>query len=122
MESERTYTRVPDASAWKGQLLCGNREWLMHVDDDNIRDTERALASIRDRGLAMEEIQKKDFSLPRLQGALLNMATETESGRGFAVLRGLPIELWGLEDAMTVTGSSRRTSEHPRHRVSVGSA
>lgn len=102
MGTERTYARVSDASAWKGQSLQGSREWLRQVDDENIHDMERALASVHDRGLSMEEIRKENFPLPSLQGALSDMATEIEFGRGFALLRGLPVERWGVEDATTV--------------------
>ena len=102
MGTERTYARASDASAWKGQSLQGSREWLKQVDDGNIHDMERALASVRERNLPMEEIRKEDFPLPSLQGALSDMAAEIESGRGFALLRGLLVGRWGVEDATTV--------------------
>lgn len=100
--TERTYDPVPETVAWRGAALAERAEWLTTVTTDNIRDMEAALAAVRARGQPMEAVIKADFPLPSLAARLAEIAHEIESGRGFALLRGLPVQRWGLEDATTI--------------------
>ena len=102
MTAERIYTPITDASAWKGEILQNSREWLTQVTAQNIADMERALADVRARGLSDEQITQDDFPLPSLAARLATLAQEIENGRGFVLLRGLPVQRWGLEDATTI--------------------
>lgn len=102
MHTDRTYAAVPDTIAWTAESLAGDTNWLTLVNDENIGDMERALASVRARNLPMEAIRKVDFSLPSLEAKLAEIAQQVEFGRGFALLRGLPVDRWGVEAATTV--------------------
>ena len=100
--TERTYEPVADEIAWKGADLASSTEWLTHVTSENIRDMEAALSAVRAKGLPMEAVTQADFPLPSLAARLAEIAHEIESGRGFALLRGLPVQRWGVEDATTI--------------------
>ena len=50
----------------------------------------------------MAAIRREGFRLPNLEPRLEKIADAIEYGRGFALLRGLPVQRWGLEDATTV--------------------
>jgi hypothetical protein len=100
--SGRLYTPVDDRSAWKGRDLQKSEDWVTHVEAGHVAELERALASVRARGLRDDQIARADFALPVLGGVLASLAQEIESGRGFALLRGLPVQRWGLADATTI--------------------
>lgn len=100
--SGRLYTPIDDRSAWKGRELQQSDAWVTRVDAGHAAELETALASVRARGLKDEEITRADFSLPGLGGVLAGLAEEIEFGRGFALLRGLPVQRWGLVDATTI--------------------
>ena len=101
MTASRTYAPVSDRIAWKGPALT-NADWLTQVTPANIADMEAALAAVRARGLPMEAVTKADFPLPSLQVRLVELAREIEQGRGFALMRGLPVDRWGVEDATAI--------------------
>ena len=101
MTANRSYEPVSDRIAWKGPALT-TADWLTEVTPENVADMEAALAAVSARGLPMEAVTKADFPLPSLQVRLAEVAREIEHGRGFALLRGLPVGRWGVEDATTI--------------------
>ena len=64
-----------------------------------IEELEAALAAVRERGLALEDLRREDFPLPGLAPRVTDWARELSAGRGFLLLRGLPVERWGDEAA-----------------------
>lgn len=102
MTANRSFARVNDASAWKGETMQSSREWLTLVTDENIADMERALGAVRAKGLGNEQIGPADFPVPSLQPKLSELARDIEFGRGFALLRGMPVLRWGMQDATTI--------------------
>lgn len=102
MTANRTYARVDDASAWKGETMQSSREWLTLVTDENIADMESALAAVRAQGLRDDQIEAAHFPVPSLQPKLAELACDIELGRGFALLRGMPVQRWGMRDATTI--------------------
>jgi hypothetical protein len=82
-------------SAWYGRDIADSVDWIEPL-------TPSALAEIKSaaRGLAQAEIDWQtlcceDFPLPMLSGRLARIGHEVLEGRGFALLRGLPVERWG---------------------------
>jgi hypothetical protein len=47
-------------------------------------------------------MRREDFPLPRLAGSIRAWREELATGRGFVVLRGLPVAAWGADDAAVV--------------------
>jgi len=86
------------AKAWRGEDLTRERSWIVRLNDAEIADVERALAAAKAGGKPLEQIGRSDFPLtvmpPRLEAALADMY----DGRGFVVLRGLPVHRWSDED------------------------
>ncbi len=97
--TSRRYTPITDASAWKSKEMQDSKEWLYHFTKEDIADIDHALVQWHKRGLTREQMQKSDFYLPNMAATLDTMAKDVESGRGFFLLRGLPLERWSSEDA-----------------------
>ena len=91
-------SRVVGAKAWRGETLARETSWIVRLTDAEIADVERALAAAKASGKPLEAITRDDFPLtamrPRLEQALADMY----DGRGFVVLRGLPVTRWSDED------------------------
>lgn len=116
---------VRDASAWRAGDFAKDRPWLYELTPEQIDEIEQALAYARARGRDGYEIRRDDFPLPRLQPAIRQWLDEVDNGRGFLVVRGLPIErldepslyalYWGLGthfgDAMVQNYEGRRINE-----------
>ena len=85
-------TPLTGPSVWRGADFAADDGWVHHLTAAEIDDLDRALAGVRARGLDFPHIARADFPLPTLSPVLARVADELEDGRGFALLRGLPVE------------------------------
>jgi len=89
---------VQDRSAWTAADVEADRGWCIELDTGGRAEIDAALAAVRARGLTLPEVTVADFPLPGLTPTLEAIGREVRDGRGFAVLRGFPVEDRSLED------------------------
>jgi len=89
-------------AAWRGADLATRDEWMLRLDDQDLAEIDAALASVEARGLDLLRIDRDAFPLPRLSAKLDVMREELLRGRGFCLLRGLPVERLDFRQAATV--------------------
>src|SRR5512143_51462 len=96
--------RVPvgGPAAWRGDDLARRRDWIVTLDAEAIAELARARDAVRAKGLGVGTMRREDFPLPRLASAIATWARELTHGRGFLVVRGLPVDVWGPDDAALV--------------------
>lgn len=77
-------------------------DWLMPLADGEIAEIETATKKLAARDADIAAITARDFPLPTL-GAKLRTRVRDEvlNGRGFLLLRGLPVDRWSLREAAT---------------------
>ena len=84
---------IKGASVWTGADMRGREaEWSHRLSPTEIAEIETALRLAQARGLAIAAIRQEDFPLPSLGPVLDRMRTDVLEGRGFALLRGVPVE------------------------------
>jgi len=66
-------------------------EWTYRLTAANLAEIEAAVASVKSRGLDLADITRADFPLPTLGPVLDRIRGEVLAGRGFALLRGIPV-------------------------------
>jgi hypothetical protein len=86
-------------AAWRGAEMAGSPAWRVRLDDAQIGELERALAAARSTRKPTGELKAADFPLPRLAGEIARWRSEVDTGRGFQVVSGVPVERWSTEDA-----------------------
>lgn len=97
----RPHESVPSApiaspAAWLGRdVRARGAEWIVPLAPEEVREVAGAVAETEKEGLAMEAITADRFPLPRLGPRIAGWRREIAHGRGFVVLRGLPVEAWG---------------------------
>jgi len=110
---------VTGGAAWKAADYEGRDDWVLELCSAGIDDIDGALAQVKQRGLAMEDIARADFPLAALAGDLEDIAHEVGEGRGFALIRGLPVERYSQPDLETIfwgIGSHMGTAVSQSHR------
>lgn len=85
-------------ATWRGVDLADDTSWIHHLSADMVAELDAALAEVKRRGLSFPNITKDDFPLPTLAPVLHGIAEELENGRGFLVLRGLPVERYADDE------------------------
>src|SRR5207302_133044 len=80
-------------SAWIGaDMRRRESEWSYRLSPAEIAEIEAAARAVRAGGLDLAEISREDFPLPTLGPVLDRLRAEVVNGRGFALLRGMPVE------------------------------
>ena len=87
------------AAAWKGPELAQSSDWIYTLSAADVAEIDDALARVRSKKLAIPDISRADFPLPGLSAALAGILNELETGRGFMLIRGLPVARLGEAEA-----------------------
>jgi len=83
---------VEESGCWFPHEIEGTDAWLYQLGGREIADVMEAVDRVEASGCDVKDIQREDFPLPVLAPALADIKEELKDGRGFAVVRGLPIE------------------------------
>jgi|TARA_B110000971_G_scaffold138533_1_gene141636 hypothetical protein len=91
------------ASAWIGNDLAKRcNEWLKDLTPADISELERAAEPLVTEQFNIGAMTKAQFKLPNLSQKLTALRGELISGRGFSVLRGLPVGNYSEREAATI--------------------
>jgi len=97
--------KIEGPSAWYGPDLEKRRDWLEFLSSTEIAEVEAAVKRLATESSDITSIVSEDFPLPRLSSRLRNLVDEVLNGRGFVMLRALPVETWtNLESAIAFFG------------------
>ena len=88
---------LDSAAAWRGPEMCAGSGWELRLSDAEVAEIDRAVAAI-DRPLI--EVDRDAFPLPALGPKLARLRRELLEGRGFFLLRGLPVGRMSREEAV----------------------
>lgn len=92
-------TCMEGPSAWYGRDMAAREDWIYRLEADDLVELDQALATFRAAKLSMDDISPKTFPLPGLSRKLKRMLTDILKGRGFVLLRGMPVERYDTESA-----------------------
>ena len=84
--------RVTGPAAWKSSDLAGDTSWMHPLSARSVAAIDAALARVKARGPRFPDFGPSDFPLDALQDPLACHAESLANGRGFLLLRGLPVE------------------------------
>ena len=84
--------KITTAAAWKAADFDADTSWIHPLSDAAIAAIDASLAGLAAKGKSFPRFAKEDFPLGPLEAELARCSDELENGRGFCVLRGLPIE------------------------------
>lgn len=89
-------------AAWRGTDIAHDPSWVHHLSPDSIAAIDAGLAALKARGLCFPHFGKEDFPIGALATALAAFAQELEDGRGFVLLRGLPVARYSDDELNTL--------------------
>ena len=89
---------ITDRSAWRKADFENDPSYVWQLSDDEVEDIDRALQQAREKGRSVADMRESDFNLPHLGPALKTIQDELENGRGFSVIRGVPVDKYTLDE------------------------
>jgi hypothetical protein len=105
VSSGATFERAPGSiggpGAWRGSELAQQpQDWTYCLSSLEVSELDDAMQQTRDRDFL--EIGKDAFSLPNLGPRLADMKRELLDGRGFVLIRGIPVSGYALEESARI--------------------
>jgi Taurine catabolism dioxygenase TauD, TfdA family len=82
-------------SAWYGPDIANRADWIEHLSPSELAEIEGAAQRLGKTDMDWQSLGRDDFPLPTLKTRISNFLYQVLEGRGFVLLRGLPIEQWG---------------------------
>lgn len=90
---------VEVASAWRGEELAGSDSWAVELSGEQIEELAGAVAHAKQLGGDLGAIGREQFPLATLAEEIGRWAAELRDGRGFLLVKGIPVEEWGEADS-----------------------
>ncbi|MER6975621.1 TauD/TfdA family dioxygenase [Streptomyces carpinensis] len=87
---------------WKGPDLADSDEWVLRLSPAQIDELEAALRAVRERGVPLLKVSAGDFPLRTLAAEMERIADVLENGRGFALVKRIPVERYGQAGTSTL--------------------
>jgi Taurine catabolism dioxygenase TauD, TfdA family len=78
--------------AWYGPELTRGTDWIHELSDPDRQELRKAIAVAQASGRPLHELERVHFPLPSLAARLSRLNREALDGRGFFLLRGVPVE------------------------------
>lgn len=90
------------AAAWYGPEMSKRGEWLTPLSAAEVAEVEAATRALVARNADIAAITADQFPLPTLGGRIRKrVADEVLNGRGFLMIRGLPVGRWSMQESAT---------------------
>ncbi|MGH9936087.1 MAG: TauD/TfdA family dioxygenase [Blastocatellia bacterium] len=85
---------IQGPSAWYGPEMLTRRDWIESLSESEIAEVECATKLLAGAQIEITAIRRDNFPLPTLGQRLQRILDDTLNGRGFALIRSLPVERW----------------------------
>ncbi|KAH0584426.1 hypothetical protein H2248_009967 [Termitomyces sp. 'cryptogamus'] len=94
--------QVDGPIVWEGKNWTNEDRWIYRLNAEQLEEINDALGYFKNLNKSMGYLSKETFPLPTLSTTLRGLAHELYSGRGFFVLRTLPIDTYTKADIAIV--------------------
>lgn len=85
---------VASAADWRGDAMARSGEWVVALRPSEVDEIKSAVARAEARHARMETLTPADFPLPTLARSIAEWRREIRHGRGFVLIRGVPVGQW----------------------------
>ena len=89
---------IDGPGAWKVADFKSPADYTIELSAANLRDIEQAIRQIKAAGLGLDDLQREHFELSSLRPVIAEIRHQIEVGRGFVVLRRLPVEDYSKDE------------------------
>ncbi|HKM73698.1 MAG TPA: hypothetical protein VJX94_27160 [Stellaceae bacterium] len=91
-------TPIDHPSAWTVADFKTPADYTIELDAAHLRDIEHAIRQIKTAGLGLDDLRREHFEPPSLRPVIDEIRRQIADGRGFVVLRRLPVEDYSKDE------------------------
>jgi len=91
-------TPIRHPSAWTVADFRSPADYSVDLDAAQLRDIAAAMRRINAAGIGLDGLPREHFEVPSLRPFVEEIRRQVEDGRGFVLLRGLPVEDYSKDD------------------------
>lgn len=91
---------IEGPAAWTGADLVSRTDWIHVLSPAEVADIDRVVALVRRLEAPLEKLTREDVAFDALAPAVAAWREDLAHGRGFLLVRGLPVERMSVEDAV----------------------
>lgn len=104
-ELTRPLKPVVDPAGWTKEQIAETTDWTHVLNEREIADLDRAIAKVEASGSDLVSVGRDGFEMPVLGPVLGSLRDEIISGRGFVLIRGVPVHRYSrLQSAIAFWG------------------
>src|SRR5207302_6640419 len=85
-------------SAWTVADFRSPADYSVDLDAMQLRDIAAAMRRVKAAGISLDGLQREHFEVPSLRPVVEEIRHQMEDGRGFVLLRRLPVEDYSKDD------------------------
>jgi Taurine catabolism dioxygenase TauD, TfdA family len=89
---------IDHPSAWKVADFKTPADYTIELSATQLQDIERAMGQMKAAGLGLDDLQREHFEIPSLRPVIDEIRHQIEDGRGFVVVRRLPVEDYSKDE------------------------
>jgi hypothetical protein len=89
---------IDHPGAWKVADFRVPADYTVELTATHLRDIERTVGRIKAAGLGLDDLKREHFDLPSLRPVIDEIRHQIEDGRGFVLLRRLPVEEYSKDE------------------------
>jgi len=94
---------ITGPSVWYGPDLARRQgEWIRPFTDTELAELDAAMHSVKSRGIEIIDIDRDAFPLPILGSEFESLRHQVLRGRGFVLMRGIPVERYSIEESAII--------------------
>jgi hypothetical protein len=98
MNSSMHIKPVEGPSVWYARDWVRDDSWITGLTAENIKDIEAALQNVKRSARSFPTIKREMFPLPSMERLLAKLKAELLEGRGFFLLKGLPVGKYSVQE------------------------
>jgi hypothetical protein len=119
MGSIRT-TPITGPKAWRGAELASDPTWIVAWSAAELAEIDHALGVAQASGRPLADVDRAHFPLAALASRLSQVLDEIYTGRGFVLLRGLPVDRYADDEVGLILRGLGRYLGAPLHQNPQG--
>jgi Taurine catabolism dioxygenase TauD, TfdA family len=90
---------INNRSVWHGAEIVGREDWIERLFEAEIAEVETVVSQLERSNADLTHLTAKEVPLPTLAPRLRGVLEEVIKGRGFVLIKGLPVERWTRRQA-----------------------